>query len=103
MSDHTVINIKDVADTVGARAPEIEGRFARSALGSEHLGLSYFRYAPNFRSTKGHRHREQEELYVVLAGSGRILVDGVVHPLRPLDVVRVPPTAVRAIDAGEDG
>jgi quercetin dioxygenase-like cupin family protein len=104
MSDFTILNLKDdVEDSAGAVAPGIEGRFARKHLDSEHLGVSYFRYAPNRRSTKGHRHREQEEAYVVVSGSGRIMIGDEVRDLRQWDVVRVAPTAVRAFDAGPDG
>src|SRR5437016_1763943 len=66
-------------------------------------GVSYFRYAPGFRSPAAHRHREQEEAYVVVGGSGRILLDGEVHPLRPWDVVRVSPATVRAFEASDEG
>ena len=100
---YTIINLKDVEDSAGARVPEIEGRFGRKHLDSEHLGVSYWRYAPGFRSTTGHRHREQEEAYVVVSGSGRILLDGDVRDLRPWDVVRVSPETARAFEAGDDG
>jgi quercetin dioxygenase-like cupin family protein len=50
-----------------------------------------------------HSHREQEEAYVVVAGSGRVLLDGEVHDLRQWDVVRVAPEVVRAFEAGPDG
>jgi quercetin dioxygenase-like cupin family protein len=50
-----------------------------------------------------HSHREQEEAYVVVNGSGRIRLDDAVHELRQWDVVRVSPTTVRAFEAGGDG
>jgi quercetin dioxygenase-like cupin family protein len=99
----TIKNLKDVEDSTGERAPGIEGRFARSHLDSAHLGISYFRYAPGVRSPMAHRHREQEEAYVVVGGSGRILLDDEVHELRQWDVVLVHPETVRALQAGEDG
>jgi mannose-6-phosphate isomerase-like protein (cupin superfamily) len=103
MSDYTIINLKDVEDSVGERAPGVEGRFGRKHLDSEHLGVSYFHYAPGFRAPIGHHHREQEEVYVVVGGSGRILLDDEVRGLRQWDVVRVSPTVVRALEAGSDG
>ena len=103
MRSFTIINLKELEDSVGARVPGIEGRFARSSIDSEHLGISHFRYAPGFRATAGHHHREQEEAYIVVGGSGRILVEGEVHELRPWDVVRLSPAAVRALEAGPDG
>jgi quercetin dioxygenase-like cupin family protein len=99
----TIKNLMDVENSVGDRLPEVEGRFARKYLDSDHLGVSYFRYAPGYRSRLGHSHREQEEAYIVVGGSGRIRLDGEIHPLRPWDVVRVSPQAVRAFEAGETG
>jgi quercetin dioxygenase-like cupin family protein len=103
MSRFTIKNLKDVDDSVGERAAGMEGRFARKHLDSEHLGVSYFRYAPGVRSPVAHSHREQEEAYVVVGGSGRIRLDDEVHPLRQWDVVRVSPETVRAFEGGEDG
>ena len=103
MDSYTVVNLKEIEDSVSARVPEIEGRFARSHLGSEHLGVSFFGFAPGFRASAGHHHETQEEAYVVVGGSGRILLDGEVRELRAWDVVRVSPPVVRAFEAGPDG
>ncbi len=103
MSKFAHVNLLDIEDSVAGRAPGIEGRFSRKHLDSRDLGVSHFRYEPNMQAETGHRHREQEEAYVVVAGSGRILIDGEVHELRRWDVVRVAPEAVRAFAAGPDG
>jgi quercetin dioxygenase-like cupin family protein len=103
MSNYTKVNLLELDDSVGDRAPEIEGRFGRTALGSRDLGVSHFRYAPGFRNPVGHRHREQEEAYVVVAGSGRVLLDGDVVELKQWDTVRVAPQTVRAFEAGPEG
>jgi quercetin dioxygenase-like cupin family protein len=103
MSNYAKVNLLELEDSVGDRAPEIEGRFGRTKLGSRDLGVSHFRYAPGFRSSTGHRHREQEEAYVVVAGSGRVLLDGDVVELRQWDTVRVAPEVVRAFAAGPEG
>jgi quercetin dioxygenase-like cupin family protein len=103
MSRFATVNLLDVEDSVGERAPGIEGRFGRKHLESRDLGVSLFRYAPNLRSPIAHSHREQEEAYVVVAGSGRVLLDGDTHDLRQWDVVRVAPDVVRAFEAGPDG
>ena len=50
-----------------------------------------------------HSHREQEEAYIVVSGSGRIRLDDEIHELRQWDVGRVSPSPVRAIEAGDDG
>src|ERR1700723_386003 len=100
MSRFATINLLDVEDSVGERAPGIEGRFARKHPDSRDLGVSLFRYAANLRSPVAHSHREQEEAYVVVAGSGRLLLDNEVHDLRQWYVVRVAPEVVRAFEAG---
>jgi uncharacterized cupin superfamily protein len=103
MSTYTIKNLMEVEDSAGERAPGLEGRFARKYLDSEHLGVSYWRYSPGVRSPVAHSHREQEEAYVVVGGSGRVRLDDEVHPLRRWDVVRVSPETVRAFEAGDDG
>jgi mannose-6-phosphate isomerase-like protein (cupin superfamily) len=103
MTPFTHINLLEVEDSVAGRADGIEGRFGRKHLESRDLGISHWRYAPGFRAEIGHRHGEQEEAYVVVAGSGRMLVDGEVIELRQWDVVRVAPEVVRAFEAGSGG
>jgi mannose-6-phosphate isomerase-like protein (cupin superfamily) len=103
MSGFTKINLKDVEDSAAERGSDVEARFARKHLDSDHLGVSYFRYAPGHRNTMGHSHREQEEVYVVVGGSGRIRLDDEIVELEPWDVVRVAPQTVRAFEGGADG
>jgi quercetin dioxygenase-like cupin family protein len=103
MSRFATVNLLDIEDSIGERAPGIEGHFARKHLDSRDLGISLFRYAANLRSPVAHSHREQEEAYVVVSGSGRVLIDNDVHELRQWDVVRIAPEVVRAFEAGPDG
>ncbi len=103
MSRFAVVNLLEVEDSVGDRAPGVEGRFGRKHLESSDLGISHFRYAANVRSPVAHSHREQEEAYIVVAGSGRVLLDDEVLDVRLWDVVRVAPAVVRAFEAGPDG
>jgi len=103
MEPYTIVNMLELDDSVGGRVEGLEGRFARAHLGSRDLGVSHFRYAPNLRSTMGHRHGEQEEAYIVVAGSGQVMLDEEVHELSQWDVVRVSPPVTRAFAAGPDG
>src|SRR5947207_8695014 len=100
MSGFAIVNLKEIEDSAGERAPGIEARFARKHLESEHLGITYLRYAPNVRSPMAHSHREQEEAYVVVRGSARIRLDDGIHELRQWDVVRIAPPTIRAVEAG---
>ena len=103
MPGFTTINLLEIEDSVGERATGIEGRFGRKHLDSRDLGISHFRYDANVRSPTAHSHREQEEAYVVVAGSGRMLLDDECVDLRQWDAVRVAPEVVRAFEAGPDG
>ncbi len=103
MPDYTITNLKELDDVAADRPGDVEARFGRNHLDSEHLGVSFFRYGPGFRSPIGHRHREQEEAYVVVSGSGQVRLDDQVVELRQWDVVRVAPAVVRAFEGGPDG
>jgi quercetin dioxygenase-like cupin family protein len=103
MPDYAIVNLLELDDTVQGRVDGLEGRFGRKHLGSRDLGVSHWRYAPGARPPSGHSHREQEEAYVVVAGSGRVLLDGEVRDIRTWDVIRVAPEVVRAFEAGPDG
>jgi quercetin dioxygenase-like cupin family protein len=103
MSRHAIVNLKQLEASERAKASGIDARFARSHLNSDHLGVSYFGYQPNVRSTSGHSHREQEEAYIVLRGSGQVRLDDEVFDVKEWDVVRVAPDVVRGFRSGPDG
>jgi mannose-6-phosphate isomerase-like protein (cupin superfamily) len=103
MPDYAIVNLMEIEDDVQGRLPGLEGRFARKHLGSRDLGVSHWRYAPSLRNPMGHSHREQEEAYVVVSGSGRVRLDDEVRDIRQWDVVRVGPGVVRAFESGPDG
>jgi mannose-6-phosphate isomerase-like protein (cupin superfamily) len=103
MPDFTKVNLKEIEDSAGDNSPGLEARFGRKQLDSQHLGVSYFRYAADVRSPIGHSHREQEEAYVVVSGSGRIRLDDEIVELREWDVVRVAPAVVRGFEGGPGG
>jgi uncharacterized cupin superfamily protein len=65
-------------------------------LDATSMGARMWRLAPGQASTK-HRHDEQEELYVLLEGTGRVRVDDEVLTLEPLDCVLVPHDTVRQL------
>jgi len=105
MAAHTIVNLNDVED-MGPKfgyAPNLQARFAGAVLGLEKSGLSFQRLAPNFRMPFGHKHKQQEEVYVVVCGSGRLKLDDEIVDVKELDVVRVPGEVMRAFEAGPDG
>ena len=103
MPDYAIVNLLEIDDSVQGRVEGLEGRFSRKFLGSRDLGVSLWRYAPNLRNPSGHSHREQEEAYVVVAGSGRVRLDEEIRDIRSWDVVRVAPGVVRSFEAGPEG
>jgi mannose-6-phosphate isomerase-like protein (cupin superfamily) len=98
-------NLRDVEDSAekhGVGAMQ-EARFPRSELGAEQVGMNYLIVKPGQREAFAHKHREAEELYVVLSGAGRVKLDDEVLDLAPLDTVRVAPGTTRQIEGGPDG
>jgi Cupin domain len=83
-------DLEDVGSNFGG-APELEFRLATDALELEQSGLCYQRIPPGYRFPYGHTHKEQEEVYVVVRGSGRMKLDDEIVELREWDAVRVPP------------
>ena len=103
MSGYTIVNLMELENRATEGGSTVDSRVARTALESDHIGVSHFRYAPGRRSSRGHSHKEQEEVYVVLGGSGRVKLDDETFDLREWDVVRVAPQTVRGFAAGDDG
>ena len=70
MSDYTVVKVSDVSGSGSdlGIAPDVEIRFLRNDLGCEDCGVSYARIAPNGKRANGHRHKRQEEVYLLVSG-----------------------------------
>ena len=105
MGKHTIKNLKEVEDSAPrfGMSDVLEARFARDELGLEESGVSYQRLQPDARLPFGHKHTEQEELYVVVAGSGRIKLDDEIVDLVQWDAVRIPAGTMRSVEAGPAG
>jgi quercetin dioxygenase-like cupin family protein len=102
---YTVRNLKEIEDAAPAfgLSPDLEARFARKALDSKQVAVSYQRLLPNVRIPFGHTHAQQEEIYVVLSGSGNAKLGDETIELQQWDALRVDPETMRAIEAGPDG
>ena len=83
--------------------PEMEVRFARAPLGGETLGLSLMKLAPGFRIPFGHKHEQQEEVYVVVRGSAQVAVEDEIVELSEWDAIRFDKNTMRAVEAGPEG
>jgi uncharacterized cupin superfamily protein len=106
MSDYTHINLKDDVEDQAPNfglSPNLETRMARVPLGMENSGVSYIRIAPGFRIPFGHKHKQQEEVYVVVSGSARIKIEDEVRELKQWDAVRLHRDTIRGFEAGDEG
>jgi len=106
MSDYTIKNLREDVDNAAEQfglAPDIEARFARDPLEATAFGLSYQRLSPEARFPYGHHHKTQEEVYVVVEGSGRMKLDDEVVDIESWDAIRVGKDTVRSFEAGSEG
>lgn len=105
MAAYTRRNLKEIEDQAQkfGLAPNLEFRVPGEELDAENSAISYLRVAPNFRLPFGHKHKEQEEVYVLLSGSARLKLDEEVLELAPWDAVRIPKETVRNVEGGPEG
>ncbi len=96
-------SVVDIGDIEGA-GPGGAVRFVRRALGVEAFGVNWFELPPN---AEGREHdeeaSEQEEVNIVIAGSGRWRIDGDEIDVKRGTVLRFDPETVRCPIAGPDG
>ena len=104
MSDYTVKSISDVPDVLGDYPGEMH--FLTGPLGAREVALTWRRMPPDTgsRGSYGHRHRTQEELYLVASGTLTFKLGDDVMELGPGTAVRVPPETWRGVhnDSDED-
>jgi hypothetical protein len=75
----------------------------RKQLDLQGVAIGLIKLPPNQGYTFTHRHRRQEEVYLVIEGNGVLFVDGELLDLIRGDAVRVAPQARRALKAGDLG
>ncbi len=104
-SAHTLLNLADVEDAAPANGfgDRWEARVARADLHAEQTGVTHFRLRAGKRSPFIQRHTGAEEIYVILAGHGKVKLDDDVFDVAALDAIRVAPDVARAFEAGSDG
>ena len=99
------MNLGDVENVAPQfQMPEgMDVRFPKQQLGCTKGGVGIEKLAAGVRIPFGHKHAEQEELYVIAEGSGRIKRDDEVHDVRRWDILRIGPGVMRNLEAGPDG
>ena len=107
MSDYTHINLKedvdDQAPNFGLVAAPRDPDGARPARDGERRASATIRIAPGYRIPFAHKHKNQEEVYVLVNGSARIKLEDEVRDMKQWDAVRVHRDTVRGFEAGDDG
>jgi mannose-6-phosphate isomerase-like protein (cupin superfamily) len=105
-SDYTHAEREQATDLMAAYEGYGEMLSYGDAVGAEQVAFSWRRMPAGTggRGSYGHRHRTQEELYVVLAGTATFKVGDDVFEAGPGAAVRVAPHALRSVhnDTGED-
>jgi mannose-6-phosphate isomerase-like protein (cupin superfamily) len=91
--------IDDSAPKFGFEDRQV-ARFASDDLKAQDTGLSYHTVKAGQRQAFGHKHDKAEEIYVVLAGSGRLKLDDEILDVAELDAIRIAPGVTRQFEAG---
>jgi mannose-6-phosphate isomerase-like protein (cupin superfamily) len=102
--DYTIKNLREVDDAAAEAgvSDSLEARFAHGDLGSETSGISYQVVKAGKRQPFPHKHKEMEEIYVVVSGTGRVKLDDSVEDIGPFDAIRIAPPVTRAFQAGDE-
>jgi mannose-6-phosphate isomerase-like protein (cupin superfamily) len=103
---YSVQNLNEVqnqGENFGLNPDELQLRMAKDPLECQNAGISLLRLGPDFRVPFGHKHKTQEEIYVLVKGSGRIKVEDETIDVQPMTAVRVDPDTMRGVEAGPEG
>jgi quercetin dioxygenase-like cupin family protein len=97
MADYQVVSLEECDDWLGDYPGEM--RAVTYAIGAEQVALTYRRMPQNTGSkgSYGHRHKEQEELVLVLSGRLQFKLDDEILELGKGSAVRIPPQTWRGI------
>jgi uncharacterized cupin superfamily protein len=100
MSEYKIVSIDEIEAIAFGMF-----RRARAALGIQAFGIQVLDLPPNLEQYPEHDHSSdgQEEVYVVLRGSGEIEIDGERHPLDTNTLVSLQPGTKRKLWPGDEG
>ena len=106
MAGYNVENLMEVenqGENFGLNPDELQLRMAKDPLGCQNAGITYLRLGPGYRSPFGHRHKQQEEIYVLVSGSARLKLNDEVLEMKPFDAVRIAKDTMRNLEGGPEG
>jgi mannose-6-phosphate isomerase-like protein (cupin superfamily) len=98
MSDYSIVSANEVEDAYADSDVPGEFRSLTDALGSEQVAVTLIRVPPHsdFEQGTGHRHEQQEELYIVTRGTLTMRFGDEIREVPAGSVARVPPQTVRS-------
>ena len=97
MAGYAIRSLEDIPDVLGDYPGEM--RLVTYSIGAEQVALTY-RRMPQHTGGKGgygHRHRTQEELYLVLSGRLQFKLDDELVEAGKGTALRVPPEVARSV------
>jgi mannose-6-phosphate isomerase-like protein (cupin superfamily) len=106
MAGYTVQNLNEVqnqAENFGINPDELQLRMAKDPLECQNAGISLVRIGPGYRIPFGHKHKTQEEIYVLVKGNARMKLEDEIVDVQPMTAVRVDPGTMRGFEAGPEG
>ena len=97
MGDYTIVQVDDVPDVLGDYPGEM--RMLADGLETKQSAITVRRMPPQTggKGSYGHRHRTQEELYLVLSGTLEFKLEDEIVEVGPMTAVRVAPEVVRSV------
>jgi mannose-6-phosphate isomerase-like protein (cupin superfamily) len=98
MSDYSIVDADEVDDAYAGEDVPGEFRALTKALEAEQVAVTLIRVPPHsdFEQGTGHRHDQQEELYIVTRGTLTMRFGDEVREVGLGSVVRVAPQTIRS-------
>ena len=98
MSDYTIRAVTDVPDSFGGQYPGAM-RFLTDHLDARQIALTHRLMPPRSggKGSYGHRHKTQEEIYLVIAGRLQFKLDDHIIDVPAGTAVRVAPAVTRSV------
>ena len=98
MADYTIAKLEEMPDVLGDYPGEMR-MSAASDLGNEQVAFTWRRMPAKTggKGSYGHRHKTQEEIYFVAAGSLQFKLEDDVLDISAGTVVRVAPQVARSV------
>lgn len=100
----SIKNVKEglnyTAVNIGKMSDQQEKVFIKDATKATGTEISFEELPPHKESSFLHTHKQNEEMYIILKGSGDFQVDGESFPVNEGSLIRIAPNGKRALRSG---